>query len=123
MTINLVAFFRYRRIDLNGVTYMSYETLKDDIRTNYNEIGVTITQRLFGEGYLSPRGEDATDQLIELGKPDRETVLLDVGSGLGGPALRLAEKVGCTVTDLDLVESNVQSSRTERLRTDCRLVS
>ena len=89
---------------------MSNETLKDDIRTNYNEVGVTITQRMFGEGYLSPRGEVATDQLIELGKPDRETVLLDVGSGLGGPALRLAENVGCSVTGVDLVESNVQAA-------------
>ena len=110
MTVNLVAFFRYRRIDLNGVTYMSNETLKDDIRTNYNAVGVAIIQRMFGEGYLSPRGEDATDQLIELGKPDRGTVLLDVGSGLGGPALRLAEKVGCSVTGLDLVESYVQTA-------------
>jgi ubiquinone/menaquinone biosynthesis C-methylase UbiE len=87
---------------------MSNETLKDDIHTNYNETGVAIIQRMFGEGYLSPRGEEATDQLIELAKPDRETVLLDVGSGLGGAALRLAEKVGCSVTGLDLVESNVQ---------------
>jgi len=95
---------------LNGVTYMSNEALMDDIRTNYNETGVTITQRMFGEGYLSPRGEEATDQLIELGKPDRETILLDVGSGLGGPALRIAEKVGCSVTGLDVVESNVQTA-------------
>ena len=90
---------------------MSSENLEDDIRTNYNEVGVAIIQRMFGEGYLSPCGEEATDQLIELGKPDRETVLLDVGSGLGGPALRLAEKVGCSVTGLDLVESNVQTAR------------
>jgi len=89
---------------------MSYETLEDDIRTNYNAIGVTITQRMFGEGYLSPRGQNGTDQLIELGKPDRGTMVLDVGSGLGGSALRLADKVGCSVTGLDLVESNVQTA-------------
>ena len=96
---------------------MSNETLKEDIRTNYNEVGVAIIQRMFGEEYLSPGGEAATDQLIELAKPDRETVLLDVGSGLGGAALRLAEKVGCSVTGLDLVESNVQtaSATAERL--------
>ena len=76
---------------------MTSETLKDDIRTNYNAVGVTIIQRMFGEGYLSPRGEDATDQLIELGKPDRETVVLDVDNGIGGAALRLADKVGCSV--------------------------
>ena len=96
---------------------MSNEPLRDDIRTNYNEVGVAIIQRMFGEEYLSPGGEAATDQLIELAKPDRETVLLDVGSGLGGAALRLAEKVGCSVTGLDLVESNVQtaSATAERL--------
>ena len=89
---------------------MSNETLEDDIRTNYNAVGVAIIQRMFGEGYLSPRGEAATDQLIELGKLDRETVLLDVGSGLGGVAMGIAEKVGCLVTGLDLVDSNVQTA-------------
>jgi len=89
---------------------MINKTLNDNIRTNYNEIGVTIIQQMFGEGYLSPRGDYATDQLIELGKPEPTTMLLDVGSGLGGSAVRLAEKVGCSVIGLDLVESNVKSA-------------
>ena len=36
--------------------------------TPVKKIGVTITQRMFGEGYLSPRGQNGTDQLIELGQ-------------------------------------------------------
>lgn len=51
------------------------------------------------------RGPVATDELIaELGVgPDAH--VLDIGSGLGGPARRLAHATGCRVTGIDLSAS------------------
>ena len=86
------------------------DSLYDDIRTNYNEVGALIIQRLFGEGYLSPCGEAATDRLASLAGPSQSSRILDVGSGLGGAAMRLAQRFGCSVTGLDLVESNVHTA-------------
>lgn len=51
------------------------------------------------------RGPAATAELISLLAPTAEMHVLDVGSGLGGPARRLARATGCRVTGVDLSES------------------
>ena len=89
---------------------MDTDPLYDAIRSNYNEIGAAVIQQLFGEGYLSPRGETATDCLADLAGPTESTRMLDVGSGLGGAAMRLAGTYGCSVTGLELLESNLQTA-------------
>ena len=43
--------------------------------------------------------------------------VLDIGSGLGGPARTLAAEFGCTITGLDLTEEFVHSARELTLRT------
>ena len=48
------------------------------------------------------RGPMATDELIELLDVNPGNRVLDVGSGLGGPARRLADATGCHVTGVDL---------------------
>jgi SAM-dependent methyltransferase len=48
------------------------------------------------------RGHVATRELIELARPAPAARVLDVGSGIGGPARLLAAEVGCAVTGLDL---------------------
>ena len=48
------------------------------------------------------RGPMATDELIELLDVRSGNRVLDVGSGLGGPARRLADATGCHVTGVDL---------------------
>lgn len=50
------------------------------------------------------RGRTATLQLAEKMKLDRESNVLDIGSGLGGPARTLAEEYGCHVTGIDLTK-------------------
>ncbi len=47
-------------------------------------------------------GFAATTDLIERLRVTAEMCVLDVGSGLGGPARRLAKTVGCRVTGIDL---------------------
>src|SRR4051812_22533417 len=48
------------------------------------------------------RGRAATLEIIEALGLAADTQVLDLGSGLGGPARTLAEVTGCTVTGVDL---------------------
>jgi ubiquinone/menaquinone biosynthesis C-methylase UbiE len=50
------------------------------------------------------RGPAATRELIEILEVGAHSHVLDVGSGLGGPARRLAKATGCRVTGIDLSE-------------------
>lgn len=50
------------------------------------------------------RGPAATGELIEILDVGPDSHVLDVGSGLGGPARRLAKATGCQVTGIDLSE-------------------
>jgi ubiquinone/menaquinone biosynthesis C-methylase UbiE len=50
------------------------------------------------------RGAEATRELIELANFQSEHHVLDVGSGIGGPARQLAQARGCRVTGLDVTE-------------------
>jgi SAM-dependent methyltransferase len=96
----------------------------------YNEHGVTATiERLLDEhgltGPLSPEqlnlldqfhagGYAALDRTIEplgLGANDR---VLDVGSGLGGPARRIAQRTGARVHGVDITEEDTATYLTTR---------
>jgi sarcosine/dimethylglycine N-methyltransferase len=55
-------------------------------------------------------GTAATDRLIAEACVRAEDVVLDVCSGMGGPARYLAWKTGCDVTGLDLTASRVEGA-------------
>jgi ubiquinone/menaquinone biosynthesis C-methylase UbiE len=87
-------------------------TIEKAVRTNYNPTGIAIIEKLYGApGYLSPGGPEATDSLAERIQLTAQDHVLDAGSGVGGPALRLAQHYGCRVTGLELVESSVEFAR------------
>ena len=46
--------------------------------------------------------------MLDLGA---ETRLLDVGCGAGGPALRLAERIGLTVVGVDVLAEGIATAR------------
>ena len=48
------------------------------------------------------RGLEATEELADLLTVSASDHLLDVGSGIGGPARYLAERFGCRITGIDL---------------------
>src|SRR5437762_11954382 len=48
------------------------------------------------------RGVTATEELVALLKPAAGERILDIGSGIGGPARWIAAKFGCHVTGVDL---------------------
>src|SRR5262249_57764319 len=63
-----------------------------------------------------PRGLAATAELAKLAQITADMSVLDVGSGVGGPARFLAATHGCRVTGVDLSEPFVEAARylTER---------
>ncbi|MDE2606761.1 MAG: methyltransferase domain-containing protein [Burkholderiales bacterium] len=57
------------------------------------------------------RGRAATLDLARAAKIGRAMKVLDVGSGLGGPARTLASEYGCHVTGIDLTDEYCQAAR------------
>ena len=66
------------------------------------------------------RGREATRELAQLSQLREGMEVLDVGSGLGGPARTLASEFGCQVTGIDLTENYCQAAEmlTARLGLD-----
>ena len=79
----------------------------EEILTNYNKLGTEIIETIYTDNYLSIGGTESTETLAELAGITSDSRVLDVGSGVGGPSLYLAETYGCHVTGLDLVAPNV----------------
>jgi sarcosine/dimethylglycine N-methyltransferase len=107
----------------------------DGVRDHYRATG--LTERLktaltaFGpeEQRLTPqqlatldqfhtRGLAATVELAKLAGITADMSVLDVGSGVGGPARFLAETYGCRVMGVDLSEPFVDAARYLTKRTE-----
>lgn len=73
-------------------------------------------EQLGGLDQFHTRGLAATVELARLAGITADTTVLDVGSGLGGPARLLAATYGCQVSGVDLSEPFVEAARrlTER---------
>jgi phosphoethanolamine N-methyltransferase len=80
-----------------------------DNNGQYSRVGILRYERIFGPGYISTGGPETTETLCSrLGNALHPGVrVLDVGSGIGGAALHLAEKYGAEVTGLDLAPEMV----------------
>ncbi|HEX3882588.1 MAG TPA: class I SAM-dependent methyltransferase [Stellaceae bacterium] len=57
------------------------------------------------------RGIAATQELVESLKPQPHEAVLDIGSGIGGPARWIAAKCGCHVTGVDLTPLFCEAAR------------
>ena len=68
-------------------------------------------QQLAGVDQFHTRGLAATVELAKLAGITTDTSVLDVGSGVGGPARFLAASYGCQVTGIDLSEPFVDAAR------------
>ncbi|TPI16237.1 methyltransferase domain-containing protein [Mesorhizobium sp. B4-1-3] len=106
----------------------------DRVRDHYRATGLTdrlkTTLAVFGpeQQRLKPeqlatldqfhtRGLAATAELANLAVITADMSVLDVGSGVGGPARFLAETYGCRVTGVDLSEPFVEAARYLTART------
>jgi sarcosine/dimethylglycine N-methyltransferase len=105
----------------------------DGVRDHYRATGLTerlkaalavfgpedqrlTPQQLAGVDQFHTRGLAATADLAKLAGITADMSVLDVGSGVGGPARALAATHGCRVTGVDLSEPFVDAARylTER---------
>ena len=64
----------------------------------YHDAMVTILELIWGDGFMAPGGKGNVDNLVE-GLDVRNKSILDIGSGLGGPAFVLAKGYGASVMD------------------------
>ena len=100
----------------------------DEVRDNYRATGLTerlktvlatlgpenqrlTPQQLGALDQFHTRGLAATAELAELTGIAAGMSVLDVGSGVGGPARFLAATYGCRVTGVDLSEPFVDAAR------------
>ncbi|MEC9185471.1 MAG: methyltransferase domain-containing protein [Pseudomonadota bacterium] len=81
--------------------------LVEEIEKNYNKLGIEIIETIYTDDYLSIGGTASTEDLALLAGVTQQSRVLEIGSGVGGPALHLAATYGCSVVGLDLVETNV----------------
>jgi SAM-dependent methyltransferase len=105
----------------------------DGVRDHYRATGLTerlktalamfgpeeqrlLPQQLAALDHFHTRGLAATEELARLAGIGADMSVLDVGSGVGGPARFLAATFGCRVTGVDLSEPFVDAARylTER---------
>lgn len=106
----------------------------EQVRDHYDAVGLTerlkaalagfgpeeqrLTPRqLAGIDQFHTRGYPATLELAKLAGVTAATSVLDIGSGIGGPARVLAETYGCPVTGVDLSEPFVEAARYLNRRT------
>ncbi len=61
--------------------------------------------------HLHGRGAQATEELVTLLEPCAGEAILDIGSGLGGPARWIATRFGCSMTGVDLTEEHCDAAR------------
>ena len=79
----------------------------DDVKATYSDVGRYLMKAMYSDDYLSIEGPSSTDALWEAAGATADSRVLDVGSGLGGPALHLADRHRARVTGLDLVEGSI----------------
>lgn len=72
--------------------------------------GIAPTDLAFVDQFHS-RGRPATLELAAAAGIEAGTRVLDLGSGVGGPARTLAAELGCSVTGLDLVPDYCRAAR------------
>ncbi|WP_413987722.1 class I SAM-dependent methyltransferase [Labrys okinawensis] len=108
--------------------------LLDDVRDHYRATGLIerltaalavlgpeerplTPEQLSGLDQFHTRGLAATAELAKLAGITADTRVLDVGSGIGGPARFLVATHGCRVAGVDLSESFVEAARYLTART------
>ena len=85
--------------------------IADSLRNSGKDLDELKTTDLATVDEFHIRGRKATLELAEQMKLSGDARILDIGSGLGGPARTLAETYGCHVTGIDLTEAFCEAAK------------
>jgi phosphoethanolamine N-methyltransferase len=70
-------------------------------RDEYHDAMIDMLELIWGQGFLIPAGPENARRIVA-GLELRDKLVLDIGSGIGGPALILAGEMGARVVGIDL---------------------
>lgn len=76
----------------------------------YDPIVAQQFEALWGDGFLSPGGAEEVRLIVD-GFDLSERKVLDIGVGLGGPAIVLSGELGAQVTGIDTQEQMIEDAR------------
>jgi len=79
------------------------------LEIEYGQAMIRMLELMWGEGYMTPGGTGLTDALVD-GLDLAGKTVLDIGSGLGGPACHLASKHDAFVTGVDIEPDLIERS-------------
>ena len=81
------------------------------VRAVYGSDAAITPETLAPLDHFNGRGLAATQELVALLDPQAGESLLDIGSGIGGPARWIAVQYGCTVTGVDVTAAFCETAR------------
>jgi len=67
----------------------------------YHDNMVKMLELIWGDGYMAPGGPDNVARLLDGTEPDGKRIL-DIGCGIGGPAMDMVRLHGADVVGVDL---------------------
>ncbi len=94
----------YSRSDL-------FETIIQKLRDSGIEKDKITQKDISAVDEFHIRGADATHELITESGINKDSKILDVGCGIGGPARVIAFETGCKVTGIDLTEDFIRTAK------------
>jgi len=93
------------------MTYAETDLVPSIERLAGVELAALTQQQRDGIDQFHSGGAEAVDRLLSGLDLTAEMTVLDVGSGLGGPARQVARTVGCRVIGVDITQSYVDTAR------------
>ncbi len=88
----------------------------------YHDAMVTLLELIWGRGYMAPGGPGNVAKLLQGTDPAGKRIL-DIGCGIGGPAMEMARNHGATVVGIDLeaplIERAIASAADTGLQDQC----
>ena len=81
----------------------------------YYDSMVTVLELIWGDGYMAPGGPGNVAKLLDGTKPEGK-LILDVGCGIGGPALDMVRRHGADVIGIDLEAPLIERAKARALK-------
>ena len=76
----------------------------------YHDNMVKMLELIWGKGYMAPGGPDNVAKLLDGTEPEGKRIL-DIGCGIGGPAMEMARLHGGVVVGIDLEAPLIERAR------------